>query len=368
MGLMSGTSMDGIDVAIVRTDGKKMVEPVAFHFTPYAKEVKQAIRECLNPNLDDKIMQVRVKGLEAALTQAHFYAASNALTEIGMDYKEIDVVGFHGHTLMHAPAQKETLQVGDGEKLAALLGIDVVNDFRTADVNASGQGAPLVPVYHRALAVDLPKPCVFLNIGGIANVTWVSKDGNRLVAFDTGPGNALLDDWVSENSVQNFDTDGELAATGDVKPDLLDIYYINPYFNQKPPKSLDRSDFGLEPVKNEILEDGAATLTALTVETIVKAKSYFPEEPKLWVVSGGGRKNKTILKGLKEKLGVDVQPIDKYGWNGDAVEAEAFAYLAVRNLLQKPISFPTTTGVKEPMVGGVLHRASVKKVTAEGAE
>ena len=270
---------------------------------------------------------------------------------------EIDVIGFHGHTVLHAPERRLTVQIGDGPALAAAIGIDVVYDLRAADCAAGGQGAPLAPVYHRALAAKLPeRPVVVLNIGGVANVTWIGRDGT-LLAFDTGPGNAMIDDWMLRCRGVPRDEDGALAAAGRVHDDYVMQYLRHSYFGEPPPKSLDRNAFLLELVEGLSPQDGAATLTAFTATSIARAREHFPEQPKLWVVSGGGRRNKTLMAMIAERVEAAVAPAEAAGMDGDALEAEAWAYLAVRSLKGLPITFPGTTGVPRPLTGGVLATA-----------
>lgn len=232
-----------------------------------------------------------------------------------------------------------------------MVGIDVVGDMRLNDVAAGGEGAPLAPVYHRALAADQPKPLAVLNLGGVGNVTWIAPDG-MLLAFDTGPGNALLDDWVLEKTGQTMDEGGALAAQGKVDPNVLRALMDNDYFEKLPPKSLDRDDFNLDPVRNLSPANGAAALTAFTVTSVERASRFFPTPAARWLVTGGGRHNATIMEGLRRVLGVDIDPVEAAGWRGDALEAQAFAFLAVRALKGLALTYPGTTGVAEPLSGG----------------
>jgi anhydro-N-acetylmuramic acid kinase len=293
---------------------------------------------------------------------------------------EVEVVGFHGQTILHLRTARRarfalggnpigglretlaedrgtfTVQLGDGELLARLAGIDVVYDLRAADAAAGGEGAPLAPVYHRALAAKLPeRPVVVLNIGGVANVTWIGSAG-ELLAFDTGPGNAMIDDWMQRCRGVARDEDGALAARGRVHDDYVMQYLRHSYFGEPPPKSLDRNAFLLELVEGLSPEDGAATLTTFTAASIARARESFPEQPKLWVVTGGGRLNKTLMAMIAERVEAAVAPAEAAGMDGDAMEAEAWAYLAVRSLKGLPITFPGTTGVAQSMTGGVLAR------------
>ena len=245
--------------------------------------------------------------------------------------------------------------------LAQETGIAVVSDFRRKDVAAGGEGAPLAPIYHGALVRDLKTPVAVLNIGGVANVTWIGDRGaaapRRLVAFDTGPGNALIDDWVRQTTGRPFDRDGRLAAAGRVDEDVLSTLLAEPYFARPPPKSLDRDEFvWRDAVGSLSVADGAATLTAFTARAVVRARAHLPLAPRRWLVSGGGRHNGVLMATLQDALAQQVDPVDRVGWLGDALEAQAFGFLAVRSLYGLPLSFPATTGVPRPLTGGVLHR------------
>lgn len=345
LGLMSGTSMDGIDAALIRTDGHGLVEPLGFRFLAYEEGFRRALRAVLGGVGD-------VAGVEAALTDRHAAAVSALLEHLDLKPAAVDLIGFHGQTILHAPERRHTWQIGDGARLAATTGIDVVFDFRTADVTAGGQGAPLVPLYHQALAGTARRPLALLNIGGVANVTWLGPGELDVLAFDTGPGNALIDDLVLARTGQAFDAGGRLAAAGQVDEDLLARLLDHPYFAAPPPKSLDRDAWAALALTNLPTADAAATLTAFTVESIVRAVAHLPLAPERWLVCGGGRHNGTLMAMLARRLGVPVSPVDGLGWNGDALEAEAFAYLAVRSRLGLPLSLPGTTGVPRPMLGG----------------
>jgi anhydro-N-acetylmuramic acid kinase len=266
---------------------------------------------------------------------------------------DIRVLGFHGHTIDHRPADGVTRQIGDGALLAAETGIDVVADFRAADVAAGGEGAPFAPLYHAALCRDLAKPVCVLNVGGVANLTWIGADGVPL-AFDTGPGNALLDDWVRRHTGAAMDTDGALAASGTAVPAAVAAYLDDPYFARTPPKSLDRLDFDLDPVAALSPADGAATLVAVTCAAVARAIDHLPAPPERWLVTGGGRHNPVIMAILAAMMAAPVEPVERVGWNGDALEAQAFAFLATRSLAGLPLSLPTTTGVAAPITGGRL--------------
>lgn len=348
IGLMSGTSLDGIDAALIRTDGLDFVEPIAFFTCPYQSVVREALRGCLGLSSDP---DGRVAAAEKAMTEAHALAVKELLSLARMGPDQINLIGFHGQTLFHDPDRHFTWQIGDGAALARQTGIDVVNDFRTADVMAGGQGAPLIPVYHAALASALPKPVAILNIGGVANVTLIDENQNVL-AFDVGPGNALINDWVRQHTGQEYDPDGQYACQGTVNYQILSRLLQNPFFELLPPKSLDRNAWDISFLQGLTLEEGAATLTRFTVKAAALALEHMPVKPLAWYVAGGGRLNKTIMADLENEMGVPVHDVDVLGWDGDALEAQGFAYLAVRSRLGLPLSFPTTTAVPQPMTGG----------------
>lgn len=347
VGLMSGTSMDGIDAALLRTDGIARVEPLAFLTIPYEDGFRADLRACLGG-------KGPVDAVERALTDAHAAAVRRLLEQAGVGPAAVDLIGFHGHTIHHAPERRRTWQIGDGPRLAAATGIAVVNDFRSADVAAGGQGAPLVPLFHRALAESLPRPLGVLNIGGVANVSWIGAGGS-VVACDTGPGNALVDDWVLRHGGGRFDEGGALAAGGRVDEPALAALLRHPYFDRPAPKSLDRDAFDPAPVAGLSPADGAATLTAFTAEAVARTVPHLPEPPLRWLVCGGGRHNATLMAMLAGRLGVPVAAVESVGWDGDALEAQAFGYLAVRSRLGLPLSEPATTGVPAPTTGGRFH-------------
>ncbi|WP_354075044.1 anhydro-N-acetylmuramic acid kinase [Constrictibacter sp. MBR-5] len=353
IGLMSGTSMDGIDVALLETDGERVQAFGPRTTLPYAPGLRAALGDLVG---DAQRAEHDPAGdLVAALTDAHADAVRGLLAESGVAAADVDVIGFHGHTVLHRPERRLTRQIGDGARLAAATGVDVVCDLRAADVAAGGQGAPLAPLFHRALAAGLVQPLAVLNLGGVGNVTWL--DGARVVAFDTGPGNALIDDWVRRHTGEACDRDGRLAAAGTAQARPLQRLLDNGYFGRPPPKSLDRNDFSGDAVFGLSVEDGAATLTAFTVASVARALRHLPAPPKRWLVTGGGRHNPVLMQMLADDLAVPVDPVEAVGWDGDAIEAQAFAFLAVRSLRGLPLSLPSTTGVPAPTTGGVLHRA-----------
>jgi anhydro-N-acetylmuramic acid kinase len=365
VGLMSGTSYDGVDVALINTDGETIGRLGPTGYRAYSDLERTVLRRAMAAaaNLVDRSQRSdALIEAEAMLTAAHAEAVELFLTAQGMPASDIAVIGVHGQTVVHQPDRGLTVQLGDGGAISKRLGIPVVYDFRAADVAAGGQGAPMVPVFHRAMVrmLDRPHPVGVLNLGGVANVTVV--DGDAFTAFDVGPGNALIDDFVRLRSGKTEDTDGGLAAAGTVDEQAVARVLAHPYFARRPPKSLDRNEFrhwvaeeGRLAAKSA--EDGAATLTAITVAAIAGAVALLPRPPACWIAAGGGTRNPTLMRMLERRLApVPVETADKTGWSADALEAQAFAYLAVRRLRGLPITFPATTGVSEPQTGGVLAR------------
>ena len=346
---MSGTSLDGVDVALIETDGERIAAFGPSLTVPYADEVRRTIRAVFGAEQPSQA----TRAAEDAVTAAHVAAVRRWSSEQGVDLSTLDLVGFHGQTITHRPERRFTWQIGDGAALAQALGVRVVNDLRTADVAAGGQGAPLVPVYHAALAANLPRPLAVVNVGGVGNVTWIGADG-ALLAFDTGPGNGPIDDWCARRAGQRFDADGALAALGKVDRTRLEHFSEHRYFVRTPPKSLDRGDFTDSWAEGLSVADGAATLTWGTARAVARAARHFPAPVVQWVIAGGGAHNPTLLKAIAEETKGKVVTADSLGWNGDAIEAQAFAFMAARSLRGRPISFPGTTGVPRPLTGGRL--------------
>ncbi len=350
IGLMSGTSLDGVDAAWLETDGVQVGAVGPTVTLPYDDRLRADLRRILDlaPTLrpDDR----RLKVAAAQLTEYHIRAVA------ALD-RPADLVGFHGQTILHQPDRRRTWQIGDAASLAWRTGVPVACDFRSADVAAGGQGAPLAPVFHAALARDLPRPLAVLNIGGVANVTWIGADDD-LVAFDTGPGNGPLDDWTARHTGARFDRDGALARAGSVDGAVLGRLLAHPYFQRPGPKSLDRLDFAASLAASGVdalsPADGAATLVAFTAEAVARAP--LPAPPQRWLVAGGGRHNPAILGALRERLAMPVEPVEAVGWDGDALEAQCFGFLAARVAAGLPLSFPGTTGVPSAMPGGQIVR------------
>lgn len=350
LGLMSGTSLDGIDAALIRTDGATVSAFGPSLTAPYDPALRERLRGVLGGNGP-------VAEVEREITLGHVAVVERLLTEHAIAASEVRIIGFHGHTILHRPEHGRTWQIGDGALLARETGIDVVCDFRSADVAAGGQGAPFAPLYHRALCAGMPRPVAVLNIGGVANVTWIGP-GEEVLAFDTGPGNALIDDWTRRHTGRSYDAGGGLAATGRVDEAIVALWLSHPYFGRSPPKSLDRDDFDTGPVSGLSPEDGAATLAAMTCAAVARALDHVSAPPLRWLVTGGGRRNAVLMRFLRERLGARVDPVETVGWDGDSLEAQAFAFLAVRSLAGMPLSEPGTTGVRAPISGGRLYGAA----------
>ena len=361
VGLMSGTSLDGIDAALIETDGAGEIRPIAFRSDPYSEAARNQLREAAALALlyERPRRAAAIVAAEEMLTRRHALSVRQLLHDAGIGAEAVRVVGYHGQTVAHRPDRGWTWQLGDGAALAEATGIAVVNDLRSADVAAGGQGAPLLPIYHRALCAGLPKPVAVLNLGGVGNLTWIG-DGDAIVAFDTGPANALIDDWMLAETSRPYDANGDFAATGTVDETVLGGMLDLDWFDAPPPKSLDRADFTAQPARGLAPADGAATLTAFTAETVALGLRLLPARPTRLIVAGGGRHNATLMRMIAARAAILPEPIEALGWNGDAIEAQGFAYMAVRSLAGLPISFPGTTGVPQPMTGGVLHPAGLR--------
>lgn len=363
LGLMSGTSMDGIDLAVLRTNGEGLVERGQSSFVAYEPEFRRRLETALEEARRIARREERpgdLAAIEDEITRRHAAAVRDltAGMPVGGDWTPA-LVGFHGQTVLHRPERALTVQLGDGALLARETGLPVVHDMRANDVAHGGEGAPLAPAYHAALAHALPAalrrfPVAFVNIGGISNITFVPETGDP-VAFDTGPGNALIDQWVAREGGVPFDSGGAIASEGSVVAAVVERYLASPFFDRSAPKSLDRGDFTLEAAEGLELADGARTLAGVSAGAIFRAVEHLPELPKLWVVCGGGRKNPNIVNDLRAKASpADVVLADEAGLDGDAMEAEAWAYLAVRSVRGLPLTYPTTTGCREAITGGVL--------------
>ncbi len=346
--------MDGIDVAVIETDGETVVTTGGGRTYPYPTALRAALIDLLET--PERARHEALADLEIAVTDAHVEAVRALFDDEGLTADDIDLIGFHGQTVLHRPAERFTRQLGFGNLMAQRLGIATVDRFRHADVAAGGEGAPFVPVFHRALASDLKHPLAVLNLGGVGNVTYL--DDTRTIAFDTGPAGAMIDDFMLRRFGRPYDENGALAAAGTANEAAVRFFLSDPFFSRMAPKSLDRNAFHRwgDKVIGLTDADAAATLTAFTLESIAAALSHMPEQPLRWLVTGGGRKNGYLMDRLARRLAVPVEPVEAVGWNGDLLEAQAFAYLAVRSVRGLPLSYPTTTGVHQPMPGGVLHK------------
>jgi anhydro-N-acetylmuramic acid kinase len=354
MGFMSGTSLDGVDVALIETDGERIDGFGPCAMAPFDDRERAAIERATVDALAWNGFGAEPASFGEAATvieRAHIRAGREVVARAG---RTPDLVGFHGQTLLHRPERRLSVQVGDPQAIADALGVSVVAQMRQDDLLAGGQGAPLVPAYHAALAqrLGLDGPLAFLNLGGVANLTWIGEDG-ALVAFDTGPGNGLIDQVVQARGAGQYDDGGRFAAAGSVDPEVLAELLSHPHFRGEGPRSLDRYDFPLDWADARSLEDAAATLTAFTAASVALAGQALPSPPRVWIICGGGSHNPTMLAALRELLG-DCRTADAVGLRGDFVEAEAMAFLAARSLRGLPLTFPGTTGVAAPLTGGTI--------------
>ena len=353
LGLASGSSLDGVNASIITTDGIDIFSFGRTFEIPYDENIRESLRHMqknfVTMNDDEKLR------IENALTEFHLAAAR----EIMFDVEGINLIGFGGHVICHKPKEHILYQIGDGQKMADALQVKVVSKFRDADILAGGQGAPLAAIYHGALAQKMEKPIVFVDIGGISSLTWIGQNG-EMIAFDAGPGNAAINWWVNKHGGMHMDYNGKLAIQGHVNEKIVNALMRHKFFAQYPPKSIDRDIFKdkLENLEGLSLEDGAATATAFTAEAIAYSLAmYVPQLPEKLIVCGGGANNPTLMRFIRQRLhNVEVVSASELGWNTDAVEAQGFAYMAVRRLNNMPISFPGTTGVPVPMAGGEIHK------------
>ena len=355
IGAISGTSMDGIDIALVETDGREAVRTGPGRTMEYPADLRADLQRLLaDPSVAERDP---LADLDARVTAAFTQAIAGFMAAEGLNRARVDVIGLHGQTVYHRPERRFTRQLGRGADMAKALGIPVVDAFRQADVKAGGHGAPFAPLYHAALAARLPRPLMVLNLGGVGNVTYLGRD--EVIAFDTGPASALIDDLVLRRFGVPYDEGGRIAASGAVDQAALAELMANPFFDAPPPKSLDRQDFHARAAIVSKLpdRDAVATLAAFTIESVAAALRHVPEPAARWLVTGGGRRNAAFMAGLARRLGAPVEPVEAEGWDGDLIEAQCFGYLAVRSTLGLPLSLPTTTGVPAPMTGGVLWAA-----------
>jgi anhydro-N-acetylmuramic acid kinase len=373
IGLMSGTSMDGVDVSLIRSDGFNQLINVLDEFFEYNKTLHKELIELRNLILtieDLKLHANRTKKLEREITLFH----SKIVSEISLKYKdEIDFIGFHGQTIFHSPDQKISKQLGDGKLMSQLVKKKVIYDFRQEDLANNGEGAPLTPIFHNLLSKNINEkyqinfPVCFLNIGGISNITKIIKMNEKveenLEAFDSGPGNCMIDEWIRKNSKNNFDKNGLIAKSGKIDQlilnQIIDNFELNSF-----DKSLDIKDFDISFARGLSLEDGCATVTNFTAYLIAKGIEHANgnnNDPIKFLVCGGGRKNDYLINSIKsylsQKQNISLNSIDDYSLNGDYIESQAFGYLAIRSFLNLPISYPKTTGCIKPTVGGKLAQS-----------
>ena len=370
LGLMSGTSLDGVDVSIIKSDGNREYSSILNHYFKYDSNIVQKllkIREQISNPGDLELNLKSIKDLDKEITLFNAQAVQESLKTTNIN---IDLIGFHGQTIFHDPVRKITKQLGDGRLLSQLTKKKVVYDFRQNDLVNGGQGAPLTPIFHNALAnkinkkYDLEFPINILNIGGISNVTYTVNENKlwnleKIYAHDIGPGNCLIDEWIRKNSKQKYDKKGLIARSGKIDKLILNQALDNFSINSNYEKSLDIKDYNIFFAKGLSLENGAATITEFTAKLIADGISLSHYKKKdqnyKWLVCGGGRKNNFLLESIKNNFNnLYLEPIDKYEIDGDFVESQAFAFLAIRSSEDMPISFPTTTRCKEPSTGGVI--------------
>ncbi len=371
IGLMSGTSLDGVDAALMRTDGEGFLEFGPTFSQPYSRDLKIFVNRAIKAAKEGRDGAADIGKAAGEVTQIHAEVVEELLERAGVKRHQVDIVGFHGQTIFHKPSrppivspedQGRTWQIGDGQALADEVGIDVVYNFRAADIMMGGEGAPLAPIYHAALVRKLGRehPVGVLNLGGVGNITFVPEGGKEsgLVAFDCGPGNGLIDEWMTLKTGEAMDKNGEAARRGMVHTEVLRMMLLAPYMRRKPPKSLDRYDFKLDHVLDLKVDDGAATLTAFSAACVRASEQFLPTPVGEWIVCGGGRHNLAMMEALGKAVGGTILTAEDVGWRGDDLEAECFAYLAVRSLKKLPISFPRTTRAPHPLQGGVFCKAA----------
>lgn len=353
---MSGTSMDGIDLALIESDGKTIIKNTHFDYQVYTKDFKLRLENLIynNPKLQE------IKLVERELTLLHANLVNDFLRKNNISSSKIDIVAFHGHTILHNPKQGFTWQIGNGHLLATQTNINVITDFRSRDIILGGQGAPLVPIYHFHLFSKNIHPVAILNIGGISNITYLENDDEKNIkAFDICFGNAPLDDLMQEKFGRDFDENGQLAKSGNINYILADCILQNDIFRKAPPKSFDRDDFAilLAPIHTLKIEDALATFAYMHAKAIAINLNFLKQKPKEIFVCGGGRKNASLMDEMKKAMPeIAIKLVEEVGLNGDAIEAEAFAFLGIRSLIEEPISFSSTTGVKSNSRGGVLYK------------
>ncbi len=372
LGFMTGTSLDGVDMAVLETDGEASLRFGPWTETPMTSSVRRVLEDAIKAALNWPRETPEPAIFDTArrvLVDYHLEAAQAFLRENNLTFRDFDALGVHGQTVLHERPMDgiigRTVQLFDGQAFADATGVTVVSDFRTADVAAGGEGAPLAPVYHRALvqSAGLDLPLVIVNLGGVANITLITDDG--LTALDTGPANGLMDQWMRQHGRGDFDHEGRIAASGQVQTDIVAHYMAHDYFKAPAPKSLDRYDFTLQAISGLGFEDGLATLSAFTLTSLIAGIDSVGPRPNTVVLAGGGRHNKHLVRQITAALApAKVLLAEDLNWRGGAIEAEAFAYMAARTLKGLPISFPGTTGVKTPLTGGVISQPRQRRSIA----
>ena len=355
IGLMSGTSLDGIDASIIRSDGEKLIEIKKNLYEPYDRNFKDSLNDYIKTinsikNINNSHYKYRV--LEQELTIKHSEISSKIIKE--NDNEEINFVGFHGQTIIHKPEEGYSIQMGDAKLLSQLLKKKVFFNFRKNDIKNNGNGAPLTPIFHYNLSkfLKIPEPNIILNIGGISNFTYINN--NIVRAQDIGPGNVLMDEYLRKERKLDYDKDGVLAERGSVNYDIVNQFIEHVYYNSKNKHSFNRNDFDYSFIRDLNFEDAIATLTYFTANIIAKYINKNFEKNLSVIICGGGRKNKTLVNFIKKLSDKNIVLIDSYGVDGDFVESQTFGYLAIRSFLKKNISFPETTKVNQPVTGGEL--------------
>ena len=358
LGLMSGTSIDGIDASIIKSDGEQFIEIIDNIYLKYRNEQKAKLRKLINSckSKNDLIkLSGNIKDVEKEITLHHFEACK-LIAKKNRNVK-IDLIGFHGQTIIHKPKDGYSIQIGDSKSLSKLTNTKIVSNFRQNDILNGGQGAPLAPLYHQLILNKIKSelPSAIINIGGISNITYVDKK-NKIISFDTGPGNYLIDKWVKSKTKKDFDKDGLISKSGRPNESIIKKFLSNSYYKKNFPKTLDIKDFNLHIINKLSLQDGCATLAMVTAKSICMALNNFKHIPNLTLISGGGRKNKYIVKNIKKNFNGKVTLIDNFNLDGDYIESQAFAYLAIRSYFKKYITLPSTTGVKKPSKGGKIFK------------
>ncbi len=348
IGLMSGTSCDGVDAALLQTDGESDITFLGGLTVSYGNELRGRLQEASQHD----VPLTELLRLEREITEHHVQAVRSLFNDYPSEAKQATIVGFHGHTVRHMPGDALTLQIGNPWLLAKEFGLPIISDFRRCDMAAGGQGAPLVAMFHRALFADETRPTVVLNLGGVANVTWLGEN-DEIIAGDSGPGCGLIDEWTQTMADLPHDIDGRLALAGKVDDATVEAALRADFFAQPLPKAADRYDFDHVDVSTLSIEDGAATLCAVTAEAIYRAVKRLPAMPKYIWVTGGGVHHPVIMKMLEDRFG-EIRNIRERGLNPDTLEAECFAWLAVRHQLRLPLTIPETTGCEKPISGGAV--------------